>query len=189
MPLQLMVASLLLFTLFCFPSVRAQVLALNSSSFDQLVTRESGVWLIEFYASWCKPCQAFAPIYDKIATALSGNINVAKVDIHAPTNRNLGIRFEIEAFPSFKLIHNGYVFTYQGPITQDDLLAFANGGYKLYQALPAPGPPGLFGDIIRVYKVSYNYAWDDLKSGKLFTLNVFVSATPILLICIITIGN
>ena len=186
---KLVISSVLAIALFYFQPVRSQVLSLNSSTFDRHVTRDGGDWLIEFYASWCKPCQAFAPIYDRIAASLSGKLNVAKVDTHAPTNRNLGIRFEIDAFPSFKLIHNGYVFTYQGPITQDDLLAFANGGYKLYQAVPVPGPPGLFGDIIRVYKVSYAHAWDDIKSGNFFTLNIFVSATPFLLLCILSIGN
>ena len=183
-----MISSVLTIALLCIPWVRSQVLTLNSSNFDQLVTHETGDWLIEFYASWCKPCVAFAPMYDRIAISLSGKMNVAKVDVHAPTNRNLGIRFEIDVFPSFKLIHDGYVFTYQGPIAQDDVLDFANGGYKLYQAVPTPGPPGLFGDIIRVYKVTYAHAQDDIKSGKYFTLNVFVAATPFLLTCMISIG-
>ena len=173
----------------CSLRVGSQVISLNSSSFDELVTQDSGDWLIEFYAAWCQPCQKFAPTYESIADSLSGRVKFAKVDVNLAFNRKLGTRFDIEAFPSFKLIHKGYTFTYQGPITRDDLLSFALGGFKLYQAVPTPAPTGLFGDILRVYKISYANAWEDLKTGNFFTLNIFVSVTPFLLLLIIAIGN
>jgi hypothetical protein len=50
------------------------------------------------------------------------------------------------------------------------------------------GPPGYFGDIIKVYKIAYSGAFDDLKAGHWISFNIFVAATPFLLVLILAAG-
>jgi protein disulfide-isomerase-like protein len=176
----------------CTVRADSDVIPLDNTNFDQIVTADSGDWLIVFYAPWCQYCQSFMPTYETIAHDLLSNnpkISTAKVDVMGTGNRNLGTRFDIEAFPTFKLIHDGYTFTYQGPRTYDDIKNFATGGYKLYESTPTPGPAGLFGDIMRVYKVAWDNAIEDINAGHVFTLNVFVTVMPYLFVFIIILGN
>lgn len=126
------------------------VIELGEPTFDATMTGSLAPWLIEvpsrvlcvgcssyalayccfeqFYAPWCKPCQAFSDTYEQLATELLNKVNIAKVDASAVPNRDLGRRFDIDAFPAFKLLYQGRTFTYQGPHTLEDLRAFVNGG-------------------------------------------------------------
>ncbi|KFH69838.1 hypothetical protein MVEG_04642 [Podila verticillata NRRL 6337] len=55
-----------------------KVVALDEESYDRRT--EFGPWLVEYYAPWCGHCKALAPIYEELAMALKGKVNVAKVD-------------------------------------------------------------------------------------------------------------
>lgn len=41
------------------------------------------MWFVEYYAPWCGHCKSLAPHWGKLATALKGRINIAKVDCDA----------------------------------------------------------------------------------------------------------
>lgn len=131
----------------------SDVVILDSKNFEHLTQASSGAttgdWLVEFYAPWCGHCKKLEPIYDKVAAALVGTVNVAKVDVTA--NRDLGTRFEIKGFPTLKLLSKGKVYDYKGRRTEEELIDFARGGYQIQSAEdvappyapppPAPSPP------------------------------------------------
>lgn len=59
-------------------TAKEAVRALTSTSFDRVV--EKGSWMVEFYAPWCGHCKRLAPIYEKAAQDMEGEVGFAKVD-------------------------------------------------------------------------------------------------------------
>lgn len=70
--------------------------AVTRETFPDLVT-SNDIVLVDFWASWCGPCRAFAPVYDKVSEAHPG-IVFAKVDTEAEPE--LASAFQITAIPT-----------------------------------------------------------------------------------------
>jgi thioredoxin 1 len=84
-----------------------QVSHVNDAEFDAHVLQSSEPVLVDFWAEWCAPCKAIAPLLDEIATSYAGRLRVAKVNVdHNPkTSRNFGIR----GLPTLLLFKDGKV--------------------------------------------------------------------------------
>ncbi|MEM4332402.1 MAG: thioredoxin [Candidatus Micrarchaeia archaeon] len=77
---------------------------LNSQSFDTAI-KDGKFVLVDFWAPWCGPCRAVAPIVEKIAEIYSGKLKVYKVNVdEAP---ELAQRFGIMGIPSLMLFKDG----------------------------------------------------------------------------------
>lgn len=81
----------------------------------------------------CGHCKAMTPTWDLLSAKLAEEhadqgINIAKVDM--TVNPGIQNRFEIQGYPTLKLIAGGKMYTYEGPRTLTDLTDFALGGYK-----------------------------------------------------------
>ena len=81
----------------------ANVIHLNKSTFDATIT--SGITLVDFWAPWCGPCRALAPILDQIADKYDGKAVIAKVNVDE--NQELAIQFNIMAIPRMILFKDG----------------------------------------------------------------------------------
>ena len=58
------------------------------------------VVLLNFWATWCRPCTMMAPVLDELAGSESEKLTVAKVDVEA--NQELAAEYQITAIPAFK---------------------------------------------------------------------------------------
>ncbi|KAG2526558.1 hypothetical protein BBO99_00002956 [Phytophthora kernoviae] len=121
----------------------SNVVVLTSSDFEAKTQAGSGAttgdWLVEFYAPWCGHCKKLAPIYEKVANDLKGEVNVAKVDV--TDNAELGKRFGIRGFPTVLHFSHGKSYKFAGKRTLEDLSVFARGGFKSVEATVVAAAP------------------------------------------------
>jgi protein disulfide-isomerase-like protein len=122
---------------FAEDAAPSDVVTLTDATFD--ASTANGKWLLEFYAPWCGHCKKLAPIYEKVATELKGNVNVGKVD--CTVEKDVCSRFGVRGYPTVKFVEGDKLFEYKSARTVEDFVAYANGGYTsaASTAVPAKG--------------------------------------------------
>ena len=58
-----------------------KIIVVSDASFEEDVVNSSQPVLVDFWAEWCGPCKALAPILDEIADEYVGKITIAKVNV------------------------------------------------------------------------------------------------------------
>ncbi|MCL2098501.1 MAG: thioredoxin [Bacteroidales bacterium] len=79
-------------------------LALTESNFDEVINSGKPV-LVDFWATWCGPCRAIAPIIDEIAQEYEDKAIISKCDIESAGD--IAMRFGIRNIPTLLFFKNG----------------------------------------------------------------------------------
>ena len=75
------------------------------SSFQELLESSSTPVLVDFYATWCGPCQMMSPILEQVGASLRDRVQVVKIDTDRyPT---IASQYQIQALPTLVLFKNG----------------------------------------------------------------------------------
>lgn len=91
------------------------------SSFDALLSGSDLPVLVDFYATWCGPCQMMAPILERVGTQLKGRIQIVKID--TDKYPNLASQYQINALPTLVLFKNSQpVERIEGLLQADQLI-------------------------------------------------------------------
>ena len=83
---------------------------LNKAEFEKRVAKLSGGWeflgdkpaLVDFYASWCRPCQMLSPIIDELAEEYAGRVDIYKVNVD--DEQEVAAHFNVRSIPTLAYI-------------------------------------------------------------------------------------
>ncbi len=80
-------------------------LHLDAKNFDQEVLKSDLPVLVDFWAEWCGPCRAIAPIIEELALELQGKMKVAKVNVDEA--QDLAGNYNVMSIPTLLIFKNG----------------------------------------------------------------------------------
>ena len=101
------------------------IVYLSDASFAEDVLTSDMPVLVDYWAEWCGPCKAIAPVLDEIAVEFEGRIKVAKLDIDE--NPQTPGKYGVRGIPTLMLFKAGEVeATKVGALSKSQLVAFLN---------------------------------------------------------------
>lgn len=80
-------------------------LKLSSENFEKEVLNSEKPVLVDFYADWCGPCNAMAPIVEELATELNEKAKVGKINVDE--NLDIAVEYNVMSIPTFIIFKNG----------------------------------------------------------------------------------
>ena len=96
---------------------------ISDASFEADVLQSAQPVLVDYWAEWCGPCKMIAPILDEMATAYSGKLQIAKMNVDE--NREIPGKFGIRGIPTLMLFKDGKLAaTKVGALSKSQLAAF-----------------------------------------------------------------
>ena len=63
--------------------------------------------LVDFFATWCGPCQAMSPVLDKLKAEMGSQVRVLKIDVDK--NQEVAAKFKVRGVPTFVLYKKGEI--------------------------------------------------------------------------------
>ncbi|HOJ10242.1 MAG TPA: thioredoxin [Clostridiales bacterium] len=82
-----------------------KVLELTGSNFDTEVIDSGKLVLVDFWAEWCGPCRAVAPVIEKLADDYDGKVVIGKLNVD--NESELAAKFRIMSIPTIALFKDG----------------------------------------------------------------------------------
>jgi thioredoxin 1 len=83
----------------------SEPVAIDDSSFAQRVLEAKQPVLVDFWATWCRPCQMVAPIVDELAKEFDGRVSFFKIDIDQ--NPKTPAKYNVMSIPTLLLFKQG----------------------------------------------------------------------------------
>lgn len=98
---------------------------LTESNFDQEVMQSEIPVVVDFWATWCGPCQMLAPVLEEVAEAYEGKVKVGKVNVDE--EMSIAMKYHISSIPKLLMFKNGEVVNQSlGFLPKESLEKFFN---------------------------------------------------------------
>ncbi len=85
----------------------AETIHLTEQNFDEALVATQGLVIVDFWAEWCSPCRAIAPVLEEIAEASEGQVTLMKVNVGE--NPGLAARYGIRSIPTILFVKQNTV--------------------------------------------------------------------------------
>ena len=82
-----------------------KTIVVDDGNFDQTVLQAEIPVLVDFWATWCRPCLMIAPILDELAEEYSGRISIARMDVDQ--NQKNAAKYGIMSIPTLLIFKKG----------------------------------------------------------------------------------
>jgi thioredoxin 1 len=79
--------------------------AVTDSTFQAEVEQQPGLVVVDFWAEWCGPCRAIAPVLDQLQAEYAGKLKVVKLDVDA--NQATSMRLNVRSIPTLMFFKDG----------------------------------------------------------------------------------
>src|SRR5690348_2450764 len=85
----------------------AETIHLTEQDFDKTLMAAQGLVMVDFWAEWCGPCRAIAPVLEELAEASEGRVTLMKVNVDE--NPDLAVRYGIRSIPTILFFKQGAI--------------------------------------------------------------------------------
>jgi thioredoxin 1 len=93
---------------------------ISDDSFDAEVLKSTTPVLVDYWAEWCGPCQAIAPLLDQVATEYADRVKVVKLDVD--DNQATPAKYGIRGIPTLMIFRDGEIkVTKTGAVSKTQL--------------------------------------------------------------------
>ncbi|HLB14470.1 MAG TPA: thioredoxin TrxA [Burkholderiales bacterium] len=100
-----------------------QIVHVTDETFEPTVLKSDLPVLVDYWAEWCGPCKAVAPILDEVAKEYDGKLRVAKLNVD--DNIEVPKKYNIRGIPTLMLFKNGNMEAMKvGALSKSQLTAF-----------------------------------------------------------------
>ena len=90
------------------------------NAFQQLIQKDQPV-LVDFFATWCGPCQMLAPILKQVKESLGERITIIKIDVDK--NQAVAAQYQVRGVPTMLLFQNGkQLWRQSGVVSKEELV-------------------------------------------------------------------
>lgn len=101
------------------------VLQVTDENFEEEVLKSDIPVLVDFWAEWCNPCKAIAPIIDQLADEYKGQVKFTKLNVDE--NKEIPSKYKIRGIPSLLIFKEGNnVANKVGALSRSQLADFLN---------------------------------------------------------------